>query len=49
MTRDAKNHKAYMDVLDCRGPSMPDDPEYMDFYRYWYPLGADAHRDRYDR
>jgi len=46
MTRDEKNLQAYKDVLDCFGPSMPDDAEYMVFYRSWWPLGAEAAEDR---
>lgn len=48
MTKNEKNLQAYEDVLDCHGPSMRDDAEYMEFYRQWYPLGAEAARDRED-
>lgn len=48
MTREEKNHKAYSDVVDCTGPSMPEDAEYMELYRSWYPLGAEAATDRED-
>lgn len=47
MTKEEKNHRAYNDVLNSAGPSMPDDPEYMASYRFWYPLGADAAEDRH--
>lgn len=42
MTKEEKNNKAYDDVLDCCGPSMPNDPEYMECYYSWFPLGAEA-------
>ena len=46
MSREEKNKKAYNDVCECTGPSMRDDPEYMQFYCFWYPLGAEAREDR---
>lgn len=48
MSREEKNHRAYMDVLDCAGPSMSDDSEYMEFYRSWYKLGAEARDERWN-
>ena len=47
MTRDAKNHQAYMDVLDENGPTMEYDEEYMECYRNWYPLGPEYSRDQW--
>lgn len=38
MERENLNHLAYMDVLDCRGPSMPDNEVYMECYNFWRPL-----------
>ena len=35
MINEQKNHQAYIDVLECNGPSMPDDDEYMKLYRLW--------------
>jgi hypothetical protein len=32
------NHQAYMDVLDCKDPSMPYNEVYMKYYRSWRPL-----------
>lgn len=46
MTREEKNRKSYNDVLDCCGPSMKDDEEYMEFYRSWYPLGSEVLDER---
>ena len=45
--KEQKNHRAYDDVLNGSGPSMPDDPDYMKSYGFWYPLGADAADDRF--
>jgi hypothetical protein len=45
ISHDKKNRQAYDDVFNCVAPSMPDDPEYMASYRFWYPLGADAMDD----
>jgi hypothetical protein len=36
--RDRLNHQAYMDVLDCKSPSMLDNEAYMFYYRGWRPL-----------
>lgn len=47
MTREEKNHQAYMDVLEENGATMPDDEEYMEFYCNWYPLGPEYSRDRW--
>jgi hypothetical protein len=38
MTKEEKNHQAYMDVLDCLDPSFLDDEEYMQSYNFWRPL-----------
>lgn len=46
MSKDEKNHQAYMDVLDCKSPSMPNDTEYMTSYNFWYPLGGEAMHNR---
>lgn len=35
LTREEKNSLAYDDCSKFEEPSMPDDPEYMDLYRYW--------------
>lgn len=40
------NHQAYMDVLDCNGPSMSHDEYYMKCYRFWWPLGYEAQQER---
>lgn len=32
------NHKAYLDVLDCKEPSMPNNKLYMQYYTFWRPL-----------
>jgi hypothetical protein len=42
LNREQKNSQAYEDVCDCLGPSMLNDPEYMIYYRFWWPLGAEA-------
>lgn len=47
INKDQKNHRAYDDVLNGSDPSMPDDPDYMTSYSFWYPLGADAADDRF--
>ena len=36
--KDDLNHEAYMDVLDCREPQMPENEYYMQCYRNWRPL-----------
>lgn len=46
LTREEKNHWAYMDVLDSKGPTMPHDDEYMEMYRFFYPLGTVAAQER---
>ena len=38
MTDDQKNSQAYQDCLDCKEPTMPDDPIYMAKYRGWRNL-----------
>ena len=43
--RERLNHQAYKDVLDCVGPSYPDDEVYMCCYRFWYPLGQEYKQD----
>jgi len=43
---DELNSLAYNDVLDCNGPSLPGNEEYMQCYRFWYPLGYEAKEDR---
>ena len=35
---DILNRQAYMDVLDCEEPSMPDNEEYMKYYKFWRPF-----------
>ena len=47
MTREEKNHKAYMDVLEENGATMTYDEEYMEFYRNWYPLGPEYSREQW--
>lgn len=47
MTREEKRHQAYMDVLEENGVTMPNDEEYMEFYRIWYPLGSEYNRNRW--
>ncbi len=42
MKNDELNHRAYNDVLDCKEPSMPDNKEYMRYYRFWRPLQPKA-------
>lgn len=43
-----KNFKAYQDVYKSKGPSMPDDEEYMERYRFWYPLGPEYQKQLKD-
>lgn len=38
MSKEEKNSKAYRDVVDCLEPQMPNDKEYMRFYRNWLAL-----------
>ena len=45
-SREQKDSQAYNDVLDCVGPTIPDDAVYMECYRFWYPLGVEAAEDR---
>ena len=51
MTDDQKNSQAYQDCLDCKEPTMPDDPIYMKKYRGWRNLaqfpGDDYEADQY--
>lgn len=35
MDKEEKNSQAYLDVLDLESPSIPDDKDYMDSYRFW--------------
>ena len=39
MNKEKKNRLAYNDVLECNGPSISNDAEYMEAYRFWYSLG----------
>jgi hypothetical protein len=49
MTKGEKNSKAYQDAANYAEPSMPDDEEYMSFYRGWRNLSLrpdDQYGDR---
>ena len=45
--RDQLNSQAYMDVLDALSPSDPDNPVYMECYRFWRGIAGESHFDRY--
>jgi len=45
--REALNHQAYMDVLDCKEPSIPENEIYMECYDSWRPL-QQFPEDRFD-
>lgn len=42
---DELNSAAYEDVLAEKGPSQPNNKEYMRYYRFWYLLGPEASRE----
>lgn len=46
MNKEQKNSQAYNDVLDGNGPTMASDAEYMEAYRFWYPMGNEAKESR---
>ena len=50
MTKDEKNSKAYQDAANYAEPSMPEDKEYMSFYRGWSNLSShpDAQNDMHE-
>ena len=38
LTKEDKNHMAYMDVLACKPPQHTYDEEYIKCYDWWRPL-----------
>ena len=44
-SREEKNSKAYQDVLDCKEPSSPNDPVYMEYFNSWKSLDPSRYDD----